>query len=1475
MMEDSDEEDDDIPEKNEAQSLYDVISYNVLTDEHSTSVCLSDSYYDSMGDTDSSAGTALSNGNNSSNAHLSPRQRRQQSELEQQRSPPNNRRSRLSYMGYVPVSPNTAAAMAMMEQVRESTSSKNSTNDNGNNVADKSDDKSGGVGIDIVDNNNENNSNNTSNKRNSSNGSNGSSSGRTIGGGTCTTGATFPSIKVDDTSTTRRRQRQFTDEMPVDEQQEHQHHQQRSSLGSVMSSPGSTITGGGADSFSVNAAVNIAEYISPDQQRLMEEHQQQQQQQQQGETTTTSNRNHHPSSNTASSSVHEQSRVEDSTTITSTSVESSVMPNSYTGHPGMTMTNNNNNNNPHNNRHYHGNGAAHQPHSKQNIHEYQPLSPVVASPSGANVNVPAAALLFHHHQGGAFVASPTTPNINNTQQHVNNEVWAERNEIKNEHSSPVLSTPRQKQQQQQGILDGMSPPSLNHPDPPNSQQHNTNNQDHHNHAGSYYQQQEQQKQYPAQSFQQQQQHYHLSHLYPYGMNSKPQSSGFTPRNPVLARQLQAFHLYHNQQQEQEQEQQQQQGYASKEKAAAKINNDKVTPSSIERCCNPVTQEKDEATQNSTSDDHMPFLICGPDGPKFRNVKFVSPAMGKKLDDEISRGSISYHGALDEVGIKCQNMVTTLFTTCGSIVTHGYHIDGKSSVKQKRSKFEKVADQSIARMVPPPCSEIQLQQQMHRNTSNEEENNDGKANDTFTANAKKILYAGNNMMSNLPKDFQNLAQSATYHNVFDTFQRYYEPGKEEHDDPEGILLSKDSDGNGIREALSDDPDEQQAAKQESQQQQLREQQRQQLQEQQQYQQQQQKQQQKREIETVTRDLSVPTSPLKSSTSVSEGKISDTPRSPIAMQRDLFKKLRARRRNRSRSPIRRTSSAPDLENANSPKVRGEQKEKVLEASYDTERFKTRYSRNIFSKLHDDSKEEALDDEPEDTSARSQDKDSFHASTEDKSDSSLYSWATPQTHVESSKDSLEMEDDDFASVRENESLELLSSISKSMESAQEDQGEEEGTMIEEVLMTTSSSGTMSESLVGSDVDDDAQLDCIISSSLSEEERQESQDDIDGMLLDSFEHTEFPHTPLDIIEEGSTEGTEEDTAHLASIKNDIIDIVSESGSGEFSIDNRTISSIDGKNVNDVDEAALSTLIDDETTSETDWGTNTKHSIFSVIVLLRLVFLSTLFFQCGAMVSVWDQVADHMRKIEGGSQAIKTTETFVSNFKTRGTSLVASAKQIINIERSLEDIFLDIQTSASSWLDTANLLSKLESAATDEEKWDDVLSPLERRRNAYQDIASMDQEFLKEFEQERKNPPTERRESTPRTDDSEQKNMQIETTENPTPFLDDIEQKRTSIETVETGPPVDGIERKRITTERTESPPLVDDITLEKKSELETFHQLVHEALRTPDVDKQRVRPAVAEMIVPAKALPVAEKSEWVQELEEALEGVAGGEQQ
>lgn len=425
----------------------------------------------------------------------------------------------------------------------------------------------------------------------------------------------------------------------------------------------------------------------------------------------------------------------------------------------------------------------------------------------------------------------------------------------------------------------------------------------------------------------------------------------------------------------------------------------------------------------------------------------------------------------------------------------------------------------------------------------------------------------------------------------------------------------------------------------------------------------------------------------------------------------------------------------------------------------------------------------------------------------------------------------------------------------------------------MTTSSSGTMSESLVGSDVDDDAQLDCIISSSLSEEERQESQDDIDAMLIDSFEHTEFPHTSLDIIEEGSTEGTEEDTAHLASIKNDMIDIVSESGSGEFSIDNRTISSIDGENVEDVDESDLSTLINDETASQTDGGANIKHSIFSVIVLLRLVFLSTLLFQCGAMVSVWDQVADHITTIEGSSQAMKTVEIFVSNFKTRGTSLVASAKQIINIDRSVEDIYLDIQTSASSWLDIANLLSKLESPAADDGKKDDVLSPLERRRNAYQDIALIDQEDLKTFEQERKSTPIERRESTPLTDDdSEQKNRKIETTD--PPILDDIRPKRTSMETVETGPLLDGMKGKSTTTERTEDTPLVDDIILEKKSELEMFHQLVHEALRTPDVDKKRVR-TLAEIIVPVRPLPIAEKSEWVQEMEEALEGVAGGEQQ
>mmetsp|Transcript_19868 Transcript_19868/g.46551 ORF Transcript_19868/g.46551 Transcript_19868/m.46551 type:complete len:875 (+) Transcript_19868:139-2763(+) len=240
----------------EEESLYDMISYNGIADEHSTSVCAS--YSNSAGDTgetDSSAGI--------SDSHQPQKQPKEKS-----------RRAKLSYMGYVPVSPNTAAAMAMMERIEDSQTHRhrNSNSDSANN-----------------------------------------NSGHTAGETSGTTGSTFPSIKVDDTSTSRRRQRDYDNDSQSDEGHQRQQYNQQPSSASVTSHP-TVLT-------DEHSAYGIREYISAAQQRELQKQEAEKQRNKKRDSATV-----------GSSSVADH-------THTDTSHESSVRPNSCTGHPVMRMMN--------------------------------------------------------------------------------------------------------------------------------------------------------------------------------------------------------------------------------------------------------------------------------------------------------------------------------------------------------------------------------------------------------------------------------------------------------------------------------------------------------------------------------------------------------------------------------------------------------------------------------------------------------------------------------------------------------------------------------------------------------------------------------------------------------------------------------------------------------------------------------------------------------------------------------------------------------------------------------------------------------------------------------------------------------------------------------------------------------------------------------------------------------------------------------
>eukprot|EP00536_Pseudo-nitzschia_multiseries_P017583 jgi/Psemu1/314657/fgenesh1_kg.1638_\ len=445
------------------------------------------------------------------------------------------------------------------------------------------------------------------------------------------------------------------------------------------------------------------------------------------------------------------------------------------------------------------------------------------------------------------------------------------------------------------------------------------------------------------------------------------------------------------------------------------------------------------------------------------------------------------------------------------------------------------------------------------------------------------------------------------------------------------------------------------------------------------------------------------------------------------------------------------------------------------------------------------------------------------------------------------------------------------------------------------------MSESLVGSDVDDHdhvADLDCLMDSSLSEEEGSDDaaskDDEIDALLLNSFEHTEFPHTPLEIIEEGSKEENEEDTIG--------------SGSGQFSIDRCPSSSMHGDSVHGESAesalfARLTATIATNTNAESGkpGAVATKNSIFSMIGLLRFVFCSMLLFQCGAMVNLWDEIAERVQAIEGGPQAIETAETIARNVKTRGTSLIASAKEIIDhqnhnlselfdskkiLSSSMDNMFSDIELSASSWVDFAvDRLSKIGSTFDEEdwksavESWESAVEEVESWKSAAEEVedwklAAAEEEPVNQEESVTELMQEELKQEL-RTIEREQATATTTITiDTDTAVAEDddlVESPSDEGKSEDTDTNASVAEDDDLVESPVESP-TYEAKTEAAKSELELFHELVDELLRTPEVPFDEVdEEPVAEVVVPVTV--AVKKSEWVLELEESIEGKDEGE--
>lgn len=956
----------------EGESLYDMISYN---DQNSTSACASYSY--SAGDTnetDSSAGF---------------------SDPHQPRSP---RRAKLSYMGYVAVSPNTAAAMAIQEMRDQNATHRTR---NGNNDSDNND------------------------------------SGHTGGEGIAnTTGSSFPSIKVDDTSTSRRR-RTYDDDSQ-------------------------TMTSG-PTACTIDSPPNFTEHVTVGQQKCLEESEKQ---------------SKNPSSSVAEHT--QNSRVEEP--IVATSVQSSVVPNSCSGHPVMTKNQGLQSEQP--------NSQFRKPNK-----DFTPLSPVIASPNPS--------------KAGAW----------------------------NENASLGLSPLTEGRSTQ-----GMFPPTLNHP--PAMMHPHWNPR-----LGQYQQPQ------PV-------------HMYPYGVGAnnqqyppqpphpphppqpqQPFQSGFVPRNPMLARQLQAFHRYHNQEQHQQQEREQpspsppeQHGIRPIEPPVSHQNFEPVVPKDDVG----MPSSKQSKGEKSESD-HQPFLVCGPEGPRMmddamNNVKFVKPrprnAGSMSLSSEpFLGGALVASCGQNPAAMKCQSVLGGFLNTCGAIVNHGYHVDSrKSTAKEKKAKFGKVADASIKGLAQ---SEKRQDDEIANALSAIGSISSG-LNEVLASNAKKILNV-------IEKDIQNLTPSAAYNNVFDTFQRY-------------APMSPKSDDS----VLSDDPEE-------------------------------------AEVDNTK------------------------PMSPGAAQRQRIKSLR-RRRNRLSVSTARSEGEPDppAQSASSPKL-VTSTEKKLEAT--VENFKDRYSQNLHTRLHNEKLERVGGIEPEGSSS----KDVLGVKDVESNDS----WATP--------------------ISRDESTEEYSG------SARRDPPEKSAPAdgLQQVLGLSTSSN-MSDSMVGSDLgDEEPQLNSSShsTSSISEDEQEEH------LLIDSYDHNDFPHTQLDVIEEGSED--DETTVNPPSIRNS--------------------ASKDGT----IDERAIETILSDELSVY-----EARSSVNSVIGVVRVVFVTMLLLQCGTMVCLWDQVAEHIKTMEGGQEALIAAENVVSNLKASGVSFVSTAQGMINadkIDLPVREIISKIESRTAALVGTANhFLSEL-----------------------------------------------------------------------------------------------------------------------------------------------------------------------------------------
>lgn len=372
-------------------------------------------------------------------------------------------------------------------------------------------------------------------------------------------------------------------------------------------------------------------------------------------------------------------------------------------------------------------------------------------------------------------------------------------------------------------------------------------------------------------------------------------------------------------------------------------------------------------------------------------------------------------------------------------------------------------------------------------------------------------------------------------------------------------------------------------------------------------------------------SVDTEETEELRAMDETNVSASTPSPINAKREHFRKLR-RRYNRG-SDNKGTSAVLPSDTSVTSSVAS---------------FQKRYTRNMHTKAH---QEKVKARKPEDPPVE--------GDAERMDDESHCSWATPlsQEADNEGKDEFSSKPDPLPEKSTAEEI-LLAKQSQ------------------DVVISTSSG--MSESLVGSDIEEEViQSDSATDSSLSEDEDEDQKDEEDEerLQIESFDHGEFPYTPLDVIEEGPED--DETMASPGSIES--------TESNDMSVDaDSYVGSLDESSNNNTFEKSR----------------RIRTPMKSMIGIVRIMFVAMLAFQCGTIICLWDQIADQIRIMEGGPEMLANAEFFVSNLWASGESLVTTAKDIVNVhpvDISVGEIFSEIETRTAAMIGPAKqFLSRL-----------------------------------------------------------------------------------------------------------------------------------------------------------------------------------------